>query len=613
MPVEKEYTIGEREDEGVDISILTEAPANAAFIHKVTGAPLDVDNCVRLIEGLLGRATWMHPTHVALYKASDDPGSRDTTADLTTSAITTGMALILDWIGDQLPESVTARMKEELRSRGTDEILDNIRRGVYWSTWYISNWCSDLMMGLAVGSAYEKESDPRADEKLGEAAARTRRFLDAQGADGGYHEGIGYSGAVIQAIVTSLALEHAGKPSLLDHPYFDMFGDFVMHGMCPGFAGLANFNDASYPLYPMAHLSFLARRRNRGDWQWAARNIFEKTTSTHRWDLLWFDPEMPEEKPSLEKRARLFTNTHFAFVRDSWEDDARYLVVPAGSLSFGHRHSDLGGFLLNEFGERQIADSGTHYYYTEQPWHVQTRAHSTLLIDGEGVPWDETTKLIIERIAPEAYGPYYSLIDRFDTNGSADVIVENLNQAYCDSCDRFFRTFVSLHGGPVVLIDDIRVKAEKAGAELELRFIATGSAETAHNTFIISHERSRCRGEVLLPGDAALSLAGEQEEVSHGHFEPATLIPVRVRHKLEESETAARFVTLIWPHLRGSQPEYEASVRSEPGALSCRITTEGGDWELIMQNGAIAVTSRMTGVLSVVPNAAATGGISSAR
>jgi hypothetical protein len=572
------YTLGERHPED-NVRVLAGTVANAAFIHKITGKPLDEANCIRIIEGIMNRPSWVGPAAQAAYDRETDPKYHDTTADLYTAFLTMNFALTLDWAGDELPEELTRRMKEHLRGRGTDSILDNIERGTYWSTWYVSNWCTCLMMGLAVGSAYEKDADPKADEKLAEAATRTRRFLDAQGPDGGYHEGVAYAGAVIEAILASLALEHAGKPSLFDHPYFQKVGDFFLHGICPGFAGIANFSDATYPLHSMSYLGLLAKRYERPDWQWAARNVFERVASKTLWDLLWFDPNMPEEKPALEKRARLFTNTHFGFVRDSWEDDARYLAVPAGSFSFGHRHADFGSFILNEFGERQIADSGTHYYNTIHPWHVQSEAHCSLLVDGQGLPWDEAvfrTKLTVN--SPDDFGAVYALIDEFRTDDTADVVVENASRAYPLTLARFYRAVVSLHGGPVLVMDDVAVKPENAGSELELRFIATESARTESNAFTISHERSECRGEVLLPEKVALSLADEKEEVTHGAFTPAKIIPIRVVHRLGEKETEARFVTLILPHLKGKLPDYGSQIASSAERVSCTITTNQREW-----------------------------------
>jgi len=571
---EQTYTIGEKETPALDLGYLSEIPCDAAVVHKITGRPLDIKNCSRLIEGLLSRSSWMHPTHIALYKASSDPRSHNCTADLRTATVTADLALILDWTGDELPEKLVVRMKEQLRRRGTDEILDNIKRDIYWSNWYISNWCSHLMSGLAIGAAYEKDADPDADEKLAEAARRTRKFLDVQGDDGGYHEGISYGGAVISAIEVALALEYAGRETLFNHPYLKRVGDFFLHGICPGFTGIANFSDASYSLHSMPYFSFLAKRFERPDWQWAARRVFERVKVPRRWDLLWFDPDMPEEKPSLAKRARLFTNTQFAFVRDSWEEDSRYLVVPAGSLSYGHRHADLGSFILNEFGERQIADSGTHYYYTKRPWHVQTEAHNSLLVNGEGADWDWGIKLKLKRIAPETYGPHYALINTFERGDAADIIVEDATRGHPKLCERFVRAFVSLRGGPLLIMDDVKVKPEKAGAELELRFIATEKAETRGNIFTISHTKSECRGEVLLPAGVAISLAEKQREAHEG----AKLIPVRVLHKLGERETEARFVTLILPYQKGALPEYESDTALRANTLFCKIKTNRREW-----------------------------------
>jgi len=574
-PMTPEYTITPGKPEPPDnVGDLPNAVCDAALIHNVTGEPLDRENCIRIIEAVLNRSSWMHPAHQHIYETTDEPRARTATACLRTATLTYTFALILDWLGDELPADLVLRMKEQLRWRGTDNILSNIRRGTYWADWYISNWCAQLMMGLAVGAAFEKESDPLAERKLEEARMRTLRFLDAQGTDGAYHEGAGYSWAIMIAIFTSLALEYAGAGGLLDHPFLESCGDFLMHSICPGFAGIANFSDTSYSLHAMPWLGFLAKRFERPDLQWTARGVFERTEISSRWDVLWFDPDMPEEKPSLEKRARLFTNTHFAFVRDSWDDDARYLVVPAGSAHYGHRHGDLGSFLLNEFGERQIADSGKFQYGLIEPWHVEAEAHSALLVNGKGYG-GPAVKLTC--INPDNFGQRYALIKDFQIGDTADIVIEDVTKAYADHCERFVRAFVSLHDGPVLVMDDIQVKEEKAGAELELRFIATEKAETRGNVFTISHTKSECLGEVLLPAGVALTLAEEHRE-SNYEPEPAKIIPVRVVHKLAEKETKARFVTLILPYLKGKGPQYKASAEEAENVITCRVSMDKIEW-----------------------------------
>jgi hypothetical protein len=588
QPMTPEYAITPGEPNPPDnVGDLPNAVCDAALIHKVTGEPLDIQNCIRIIEGVLNRSSWMHPAHQHIYETTDEPRARTVTADLRSATLTYTFALMLDWLGDELPRELRLRMTEQLRWRGTDNTLSNIKRGAYWSDWYISNWCAQLMMGLAVGAAFEKHADPLSEKKLEEARTRSLRFLDAQGTDGGYHESIGYSWAIMILIFTSLALEHAGKPGLLEHPFLRSCGDFLVHSICPGFVGLANFSDATYSLHSLAWLGFLARSFERPDWQWAARNIFERTEIRSRWDVLWFDPDMPEESPSPKKRARLFTNTHFAFARNGWDNDARYLVVPAGSVHFGHRHADLGSFLLNEFGERQIADSGKFQYGLIDPWHVKSEAHSTLLVNGEGISWARSP---LTRNSPDAFGDRYGLINEFQIGDETDVIIEDATKAYADHCDRFVRAFISLHEGPLVVMDDIRAKEEKAGAELELRFIATEDAEARGNTFTISHPKSECQGEVLLPAGVTLSLAEEKRESDYEPA-PAKLIPIRVIHKLAEEKRDAHFVTLIWPHLKGARPNYEATATSEPGTFSCHITAEGARWDISMKDGKITVST----------------------
>jgi hypothetical protein len=570
---------------------LIDAPCDAIVLHRLTGHPLDLDNIIRLLEGLYARKHWMLPSHARIYREADDPRVHDCTADLYTARITIGIALVLDWGENLLPPHLAARLRQALRTRGTDRILDNIRRNVYWADWYISNWCLCLMTGLAVGTSCDTD-DPLAEEKLREAADRTRRFLDAQGNDGGYHEGMSYAATLQDIIFTALALERAGRTPFWDHPFIARLGDFLLHGITPGFTGVANFSDATYHLRPMPVLAFLARRYAQPEWQWAAAQLANHTPVQTRWDLLWPAHDMPGQPPADAQRIRLFTNTHTAFVRSHWGENARYLVITAGSNAFGHRHADLGGFILEEFGERQIADAGTHEYYTSAPWHVQPHAHNVLTINGQAPLWKWGQHERLNRIDPANFGTQYALIEALGSKGDTDVVVVDLTHAYQEWCTSYVRALISLHDGPLLVLDDLHLQPACAAATLEVRFIATGDVKLGGSTFSVVNRHSICHGEVLWPRHVSLTLDAPHDEIVYEPVSPARLTPIRVCHRLPGGDRSACLLTLLWPTRKNQPASYRSTIAIDDDALCCSLAWSNGQCAIRWERDTHKITTK---------------------
>lgn len=77
-------------------------------------------------------------------------------------------------------------------------------------------------------------------------------------------------------------------------------------------------------------------------------------------DLLWYDDSgrgLDFKKLPLD---RYFRGVETASMRSSWEPDAIMVGIQAGDSQNlgGHRHLDLGSFILDALGERWIIDSG---------------------------------------------------------------------------------------------------------------------------------------------------------------------------------------------------------------------------------------------------------------
>lgn len=71
--------------------------------------------------------------------------------------------------------------------------------------------------------------------------------------------------------------------------------------------------------------------------------------------------------------------------RESWERDAKYIVMRAGVGINGHTHADALSIIAYAYGKELVVDSGIGLYewIPERKFIVSTKAHNTVTVDGQ--------------------------------------------------------------------------------------------------------------------------------------------------------------------------------------------------------------------------------------
>jgi hypothetical protein len=135
------------------------------------------------------------------------------------------------------------------------------------------------------------------------------------------------------------------------------------------------------------------------------RGDFKSVGNSPSGELLWllgaeglsgFD-ELETHLPS--KTSKAFFDGGVFVMRDSWEEESRFLLVHCGEHGFlngGHAHADALSFVMSLCGEDVFVDSGTYKYESERELRRYFRsgaAHNCLIVNGEsssktGGPWD---------------------------------------------------------------------------------------------------------------------------------------------------------------------------------------------------------------------------------
>jgi hypothetical protein len=91
------------------------------------------------------------------------------------------------------------------------------------------------------------------------------------------------------------------------------------------------------------------------------------------------------ERRAPEVRAVAYSVGGYMVSRSDWGEGAHYLAMRAGSGVGGHCHADELSFVANAFGREWLIDAGKGYYAwnRERKYLVSTRAHNTVVVDGQ--------------------------------------------------------------------------------------------------------------------------------------------------------------------------------------------------------------------------------------
>lgn len=215
-------------------------------------------------------------------------------------------------------------------------------------------------------------------------------------------------------------------------------------------------------------------------------------------ELLWllgaegvrkFD-EIESNSPHATEKA--FAASGFFSMRDSWGDDANFLLIDCGEHGFlncGHAHADALSFVLSANGEPIFVDSGTYNYTSDlaaRQIFRSTAAHNCLTVNGESssIPGGAFSwKSVAAARMLEWRGDENSVCFRGTHDGFARFGVE------------YEREILFIKRGSIKLTDS--VKSVKSNS-YELNFILSQHVEAEiENDFIIIFDKKNRERKLL--------------------------------------------------------------------------------------------------------------------
>lgn len=411
---------------------------------------------------------------------------------LETGEACLAVGLGYDWLYPYFSSEERTLVRDGLIRNGLEPyrraVLENSERA--WWCEVEHNWNTVCHGGATVGALALLDEYPHARELVDAARHYIPRFTDHLGTDGGWSEGTGYWAYGVGYLVWyGLALRSAqGDGWVFEVPGLAHTGDFFL-AFCPNGEG-SGFGDVSAgPMTAgrLSLLSILGHEFGRPEYHWYKQRF----GGYGPLDVLSVNDNA---SPPPSKSLWVFESVGWAaLTSDLGDPDQCYLALKSGDLRANHAHNDLNSFVLWAYSEKLIVNLA-HGAYTaeyfehsnrERIYQTSTRAHNTLLIDGQGQSSD-------------AHGQ----ITHATAEEGVVSLVAECGTAY-QNASRVERRVSLLHGEFFTLRDEVEAPQPVTVSSLLHTF---GEVELTGHGFLITQGAVRLEVQVEAPECFELSV-----------------------------------------------------------------------------------------------------------
>jgi Heparinase II/III-like protein. len=534
----------------------------------------------------------------ALLIASFDPdgfiSERNTGHDLGNidfgnAVLVHDLGVIYDLMHDQFTPEERARLRAAIAARAAP-IFAKMRRAPL-ELMRAHAWQHGFFDAL-VGALAICREEPRADEWVALALRSFVAFYPWYGGDdGGSQEGPRYfHGAAMLASLNTLDVFRAAFDLRLEeyNPWFRNNPYFLLYSYPPdglqtqlGDSNPGHYDEGDDRRTPGGKARIAARRmaeiyRNGHMTAYAADLPDNRSNYTFSEFLRWSLPDLPPPQSLGElPDARLFADVGTVFTHSRLaepEENVRLIFHASPYGGQGHAHADQNSFHIIAYNEHLLLDSG---YFTptgdphREQWYVQTMAHNTILVDGAGQQWGDTTG--------------YGTIGHFERNEAWVYFVGQAATAYRETpLERFDRHLVWLKGDAVqtyVFIDDLIAAGGTARRfDWLLHAAQRMDVDETGRTVRAFGEKGEARIQFLEPAQLALT-QDDRFNVPAVYWRRGKNFPLPNQWHLKVTPPAApqqRFVTVVQVSKRGvSKPP----VHGVPGGV------ETAGWRVRLPDG----------------------------
>jgi hypothetical protein len=377
---------------------------------------------------------------------------------LDTAEMTHAFALGYDWLYDHWTDDQRRVLREAIVTKGLREGLKVYDSKKGWAR-NENNWNQVCNGGLISGALAIADAEPDLAARIVSEAVRSVPLaMKHYAPDGAGTEGVtywGYGSRYNIVLLSSLQTALGTDFGLAQVGAFAQSGYYQIY-LCGADRVAFDFADCGRSRVSEAQHFWMARQYDVPAYSWFRLSALESGLERGGvLDLLWYD----DRGRGLDFKAlpldRYFRGAECAALRSSWEPDAMVVAIQAGdSMNLGgHRHLDLGSFIVDARGERWIMDSGvehesymTHRNKIPRPDFYRVRA------EGHNVPVLNPGK------GPDQNPRAVAKIVKFDSTPQQAQAVVDLSQAYDANASRVVRTFTLQDRKRLVVADELSAR-----------------------------------------------------------------------------------------------------------------------------------------------------------
>lgn len=497
-------------------------------------------------------------------------GALDNT-DLATGHQLYGMSIGYDWLYSDLDVSSRDSIRNCLLKRGGRLYELLAMEKVWWHRYYLQNHQHVNLTGLAA-AGFALYGEANVDQWILLPLKKFRQVIATNPPDGGWHEGIPYTGYALEYILKFLDL----SADLLDENFFPgssylkNVASFRLYGSIPRdywvdskstVMSLGDSPRMDYygPDYLLRKLASEYKDRNA---QWLADKMdSSKVTKPEAFflNLLWLNPSVKSQPPTALPTSKHFNDLDIVYMRSGWDGKESLSMFKCGPpLGYyatayynydpcaGHTHPDVGTFQIFSHGEWLITDEGYAF--------KRTAYQNTLIINGKGQigegTWFSGRLFMGAKDLPRLV--YTS------TGKDYDYFIGNAKPAYFPSSHltAFFRHFLYLKPDCWIIADEVQADSTSLfefNYHSNLPFNAFGS-----NQFISQGERGSMNVTVLKPTDAKTQTFLQDIDGTAGRISNR----LNVLKVSTANKTSDLFITVIESYPSGKTAAVKATILS---------------------------------------------------
>jgi hypothetical protein len=425
---------------------------------------------------------------------------------LDTAEMTYAFAVAYDWLYQSWDDAQRKVLRQAIVRLGLGPGMDVYRSGKDWPA-KDNNWNQVCNGGLGMGALAIADEEPRLaatilDHAIGSIPLPMKHYApDGAGTEGATYWDYGSRFNIL--FLSSLEAALGEDFGLAAIQGFAESGLYQIY-----FAGAErmalDFEDCGLRrLTAPAHF-WMARKFNRPEYSWFRYSeLVDPARDGGVLDLLWYDPRGKDFDPRRLPLDKYFREAECVSMRSSWTDPGAMTFAIQGGRNnnlAGHRHLDLGSFILEAGGERWFIDSGldhetylTHNNHIARPdfYRIRAEGHNTLVINPDRGPDQSMTAT--------------ARVLSFESRPDRVRSVLDLSEAYAGKASKVRRTCTFENRNRVTLLDQV-----SAETPVEVWWFAHTEADitldAARRRAVLTRNGKRFAAEIASPADAAFEV-----------------------------------------------------------------------------------------------------------